>query len=206
GKGTKKVAAVSASGLRTLSAALNQPIYWAGPVPGNTYELTQTSDGRTFVRYLPQGATVGTSKALLTVGTYPVADAFASTRKVAQRSDSVRVPIGGHGVAFYARGNPTNIYLAFPGSGYQIEVYDPSAARARQLVVSGQVTPVKGSGTPTEASVARLKALAGSLGHPIYWAGEQSATTYEPTQTSDDRVYIRYLPQGEQVGTTTPFL
>src|SRR5262245_59995447 len=58
GNGTK-VTAVSASGLHTLAKALRQPILWAGPVSGDTYELTQTNDGRIYVRYLLPGTKAG---------------------------------------------------------------------------------------------------------------------------------------------------
>jgi hypothetical protein len=34
---------------------VKHPVYWAGPRPSYTYELTRTSDGRIFVRYLPTG-------------------------------------------------------------------------------------------------------------------------------------------------------
>ena len=50
------------------------------------------------------------------------------------------------------------------------------------------------------ASVQTLKTLATVLGHPIYWAGARSGTTYELTRTADGRIYIRYLPKGVKVG------
>src|SRR5262245_37462302 len=49
-------AIVSAQGLSTLANALGHPIYWAGKQPGMQYELTQTPDGRVYVRYLPKKA------------------------------------------------------------------------------------------------------------------------------------------------------
>ena len=45
-------------------------------------------------------------------------------------------------IAVYSKSRPTNIYLAYPGSDVQIEVYDPSPAQARSLVASGRVVPV----------------------------------------------------------------
>ena len=50
-------------------------------------------------------------------------------------------PPGG-GIGVYSSSQPTNVYVAYPGSNLQIEVFDPSAKRAQQLVASGQVTPV----------------------------------------------------------------
>ncbi len=34
-------------------------------------------------------------------------------------------------------------HVAYPTSNLQIEVYDPSSGRARQLVTSGQIAPVR---------------------------------------------------------------
>src|SRR6266511_3847988 len=46
------------------------------------------------------------------------------------------------------------------------------------------------------ASVADLRALPKSVGHPIYWAGRKPGQTYELTQTSSGNIYIRYLTAG----------
>jgi hypothetical protein len=50
-------------------------------------------------------------------------------------------------------------------------------------------------------SLGQLNAVASGIPHPVYWAGTQSASTYELTRTGDGRVYIRYLPRGTKVGT-----
>ena len=42
-----------------------------------------------------------------------------------------------------SRTRPTSVYLAYPGSRVQVEVFDPSAREARRLVASGQVQPVR---------------------------------------------------------------
>jgi hypothetical protein len=209
---TTKVVPISPRGLVTLSAALKQPIYWAGPEPGDTYELTQVSNGKVYIRYLPRGVKLGANKALLTVGTYPLADAFAVTQQVAGRIDSVRVRVAGGGVAFYGKSSPTNVYLAYPGSDFQVEVFDPSATRARELVASGRVAQVKPSATAPPAAFARavsltaLKAFAHSPDHPLFWAGTQAGSRYELTQTPSGQIFIRYLPQGTRVGSDKPFL
>src|SRR6185437_2379152 len=97
--------AASEDRLRQLAGQEGHDIYWVGPEANTTYELTRTSAGRIFVRYLPKG-----------------------------------VPNGG--IAVYSSSQPTNVYVAYPGSNLQIEVFDPSAERAQRLVTSGQVEPV----------------------------------------------------------------
>jgi hypothetical protein len=129
--------------LRALSVDIGRPIYWVGPVANTTYELRRTSQDQIYVRYLPQGVPVGTGRASYTiVGTYPVQDAHGVLEELASKSgeSSFTAPRGG--LAVYSTSRPTNVYLAFPGSNEQIEVYDPSAAHARELITSGQVTPV----------------------------------------------------------------
>ena len=72
-----------------------------------------------------------------------LANAYAATQRIAQRQDSAQVPVTGGGIAFYARSAPSSVYLAFPGSNVQIEVYDPSPAAARRLVTSGKIVPLR---------------------------------------------------------------
>jgi hypothetical protein len=50
------------------------------------------------------------------------------------------------------------------------------------------------------ASVQTLKTVPALVGHPVYWAGPKAGTTYELTRTSEDRIFIRYLPKGVKVG------
>jgi hypothetical protein len=205
--------AVSQGGLETI-ARLGHPIYWAGPKPGVTYELTQTPDGRVYVRYLPSGTQVGSPKIYLTVATYPLAGAYAATKRVALQQGSVRLPVGDGGIAFYHRRLPTNVYVAYPASNYQIEVFDPSPAQAHALVTSGSIglVPAAASGPVVTKSAAiavtptTLARLAAKLGRPVYWAGKEPGKTYELTQTPDGRIYVRYLPAGVPVGVSRPYL
>lgn len=221
-QGTTGATAVSPDGLKTIGSTLGQPIYWAGPEDGVTYELTHTPDGRIYVRYLPKGVPVGAQTPYLTIGTYPVANAFATVRRIANKSTSVKIPIGNGGVAFYSTDRPGSVYEAFPGSNFQIEVYSPSASRAHELVARGAILPVPGTGstattstaaattTPRNGAVAAtpdmLNAVATVLGRPVYWAGSKSGVTYELTQTPDGRVYVRYLPKGVEVGSSQAYL
>jgi hypothetical protein len=129
--------------LRELSVEAGRPIYWLGPQDGGTYELTRTPNDRIFVRYLPTGAPVGTTKAKYPlVGTYPVDNAYDVLKELATTSGESSFTAPKNGFAVYSTEHPTNIYLAYPGSDVQIEVFDPSAERARELVASGHVVPV----------------------------------------------------------------
>jgi hypothetical protein len=195
--------------LDAFASNVGHPIYWAGSQPSYRYELSRTKDGRVYIRYLPPGVELGDPHPrYLTIGTYPQKNAFATLRATAKKQGVQTIRLRGGGLAFQYKGRPTSVYLAYPGSQYQIEVFDPSASLALQLVKSGQVKPAGAPPrTPTgskAASVQQLKALAVTLAHPIYWAGAQPGDTYELTRTSNGSVYVRYLPAGVRVGDPKP--
>jgi hypothetical protein len=201
--------AASIRSLNALASSVRHPVYWAGSQPRFTYELSRTKDGRIYIRYLPPGVKLGDRRPnYLTVGTYPQRNAFATLRATAKKQQSPTIRLAGSGLAFQDKNRPTSVYLAYPGLAYQIEVFDPSPGRARELVASGQIKPM---GAPPRtpagsaaASIQELKALAVKLGHPIYWAGGQPNDTYELTRTKDGSVYVRYLSQGTSVGDPRP--
>jgi hypothetical protein len=41
------------------------------------------------------------------------------------------------------KNHPASVYVAFPNVNLQVEVYDPAEGRARQLVTSDKITPVR---------------------------------------------------------------
>jgi hypothetical protein len=143
---------ISLQGLTTLGGALTQPIYWAGSRAGQQYELTKATDGRVWIRYLPAGAKIGEQNTpYLTIGTYPVPNAFAATLAVAK--SGVRIPVGKGAIAFYSSTRRTSVYIAYKGSDYQIEVFAPSAKAAHTLVASHKVQVIPGStGASTRVS------------------------------------------------------
>lgn len=133
---------ISLAALRARAAAIEQPVYWAGRLPGRTFELTE-SPGRIYVRYLPKGAEVGATKPYLTVATYRHPNAFAATTAVAGREGAVRIAVGSRAIAFFSRSKPTSVYLAYRGSPYQVEVFHPVARIAHNLVSSRRVRPIR---------------------------------------------------------------
>jgi hypothetical protein len=129
--------------LQALPGEVGHAVYWAGLRPGYTYELTEVK-GNIFIRYLPPGVQVGDPRPdYLTIGTYPAARSYgALTRQGSKRGNGSRRAAGG-GIAVWGDGRPQSVYVAYPRSGIQIEVYDPSAKRARRLATSGAVEPIR---------------------------------------------------------------
>jgi hypothetical protein len=133
---------LTASALRSLAGAGATPIYWAGPQPGARLELSTEPGGRAYLRYLTAGAGTGAPSAdFLTIGTYPVPDPVAALRRLARPAGATlrRAPHGD--LALIDPGRPTSVYLAHPGSAYEVEVYDPSPRRALAVALSGAVVP-----------------------------------------------------------------
>jgi hypothetical protein len=139
--GGKTLEVVGASDLLRALAGVGYPVYWAGLRADVEYEVTRFEDGRTFIRYLPEGEEPGTKHPYLTIGSYARPNAVSSVKALGNDGGlALRLP--GGGVGFAEGVKATSVYLAFPGVGTQIEVYDPQPGQALQLVRSSVISPV----------------------------------------------------------------
>jgi hypothetical protein len=137
-------ALVSQAQLERLASSTDHPVYWAGPKSGYSYELTRTANGRIYVRYLPQGVKAGDPRpGFLVVGTYAQRGSYAYLKRAAKQGDSVSLALDNNGLAVYSSARPTSVYFTYPRAKYQVEVYDPSADRARRLVLGGKILPIR---------------------------------------------------------------
>ncbi|MDQ3631445.1 MAG: hypothetical protein M3417_09330 [Actinomycetota bacterium] len=137
-------AATTPERLATLARERKRPIYWVGPARGQTYELTETPDGSLYLRYLDAGAKVGDPRPnFLTVGTYPQSDALETVTQASERPGAQVEKLENEGLAVANRSRPNSWYLAYPDSDELVEVFSPRAGRARELVRSGRVVPVR---------------------------------------------------------------
>lgn len=127
-----------------LAGSLEYPIYWAGPQPNRTFELTRTSSGRIYIRYLPPGVEPGDpNPRYLTVGTYPQANGYAAVRAASRRPNAISRQAAGGALIVSNRTRPRSAYFSFPGARFQVEVFDPTPGRARQLTLAGRITRVR---------------------------------------------------------------
>ncbi len=134
---------VSPDSLRQTSSEAATPIYWAGEQDGTELELSQPDEDRTYVRYLTDDAAAGDERAdFLTVSTYAQPNAVAVLRRQSERSGGTIGHAPGNATVYYDQANPRSVYLAYPGSSVEVEVYDPSFERALRLVDSGQIVAV----------------------------------------------------------------
>jgi hypothetical protein len=132
--------ALSSAGLHTIARAVAQRIYWAGPARGHLYELTRTSTGYVYIRYLPHGVKAGApGKKYLVIGTYPYQGAYTALRA----STGKKHPVAhSQGIAVIDPKHATNVRVAYPGVNYEIEVYDPYPRVAYGVATSGVLAPV----------------------------------------------------------------
>lgn len=135
---------VSQAQLEQLASSVDHPVYWAGPKDGFSYELTQTADARTFIRYLPRGVKAGDRRPdFLVVGTYSQPSSFVELKRAAKREGSVSVKIDNGGLVVFNSKKPTSVYFGYPDAKYQVEVFAPSGETARSLVLAGNIKPLK---------------------------------------------------------------
>lgn len=126
-----------------LALELGHPIYWAGEPEEGSLELTAAEDGSVYLRYLTEGAGPGDQRQIfLTVGTYPVVDAQNALRSTA-RENGVDLDRLEDGALLLP--NPSSsgsVYLAYPESDIEIEVYHPVPGKALELIRSGAIEAV----------------------------------------------------------------
>jgi hypothetical protein len=135
--------AVSAQGLRQLAQSVDHPVYWAGERPGKEYELTISDQGNIFVRYLDPNTPIGSrSVTSLTIGTYPVDNAYEALHGIAKKPGAKTGSTPDGGFVVTNEGTPQSVYVAYPDSDHEIEVYDPDPKTAFSLATSGAVVPI----------------------------------------------------------------
>ena len=143
GPAAQPASIVTRTQLERVAAQVDHPVYWAGPLPGYTYELTTTSNGRIYVRYLPERVNAGDPRPnFLVVGTYAQKGSFEALKRAAKTGGGVTIGIDNGGIALFSSQAPTSVYFTYPDANYQVEVYNPVGDHARKLVLGGRVTPI----------------------------------------------------------------
>lgn len=129
---------VSPAQLVEVAADLDHPVYWAGRMRGARLTLVEFDQG-VQVRYERPGETAVES---LTVGSYPLTDPEQVVEERAQQGAIVRAGADGRRVVSDPR-RPSSVFFADSSGEVEVEVYDPSPARALGLATGDQVRPVE---------------------------------------------------------------
>ncbi len=136
--------AVTATQLSEFAAERGKPVYWLGERRDDTYELTDSTSGPVYIRYLTGGAEAGDERAkFITVATYPTDNGVAALRKAAGEQSGAKLAKTDDGaVLLIDPSSPDNAHLAYRGANLQIEVYSPVPGEALRLAARGDVQPV----------------------------------------------------------------
>ena len=130
--------------LRQIVSELGKTIYWAGPMTNAKYTLSVT-DTASFVRYLPDGE--GASDAglnYLIIATYEINAAYEAVQTAGNEQDGISISNSDGAAIYYNKNAPNNVYLAYPNTNFQLEIFDPSADRALQIATgAGLLQPIR---------------------------------------------------------------
>ncbi len=139
-----KPALLTAAVLTGVTGAVGHDVYGVAAAAGTRPEVTRSSTGDVWVRYLSGDAKLGDQRAdYLTVGTYPRTDALAAAKAAAEGTKSRSAALPDGGIMLWSLERPESVYAASPGSDLLVEVYSPDPARARALVSGGAVAPLR---------------------------------------------------------------
>lgn len=142
GSGSGEPEVVTVDALLETAEGRETALYWAGLPKDAELELSEPESGRTYLRYLTEGAEAGDPRPFLTVGTYDLDEAAAALRRQGNEPDGVLASTPDDGVVYFNRSEPESVYLAYPGEDVQVEVFAPDFQEALELVTSGEITPV----------------------------------------------------------------
>lgn len=134
---------VSVKALRAATGAQGTPVYWAGASAGSKLELSQPAPDRTYVRYLTGNVEAGDPRPFLTVGSYRFENPTEALHNRGSEPGGVVASAPGNGVVYFDRTNPKSVYLAFPNTEVEVEVFAPEFKEALQLVTDGRIVPVE---------------------------------------------------------------
>ena len=137
---------VTPAGLRFEARTLARQIYWAGQQRGARLEFTEERNGALFVRYLTHNAPRGIKGAnYLIVASYKFPNAYNSLKKLAKTNGVSLLSTPDGGIVYVRPHFQKSVLMAWPKLNLEVEVYDPSPIRARQIATSGDVKPISKS-------------------------------------------------------------
>lgn len=119
--------------------------YWAGPQEGANFSLTVTADKQVFIKYLPGGKGLSDANpSYRIIATYPEPAAFDITRAAGTKSNAVAFVNNDGAAVYYDKAKANNIYLAYSGINYSVEIFDPNADTALTLAtIPGSITKIE---------------------------------------------------------------
>jgi hypothetical protein len=136
--------ALTESQLITAVRDAKATIYWVGPQGDTRYLLTIDKTGSGIIRYIPiSGAVSSATTITRTVATYSANGAYEKSVSVSTKVGTSTFQNADKSLVFYKNADTNDVFMAFPGKNFQVEIFDPVAGQALSLaVLAGQVRPV----------------------------------------------------------------
>jgi hypothetical protein len=137
--------AMTEAQLREVVAKNKLTAYWAGPETNALYSLVANSNGQVFVRYLPDGQGLSdTAAKYRVIASYPQANAYSVTQAAGNQANAISFINADGAQVFYSKNYATNVYLAYPESSSEVEIFDPGSGVALGLATtSGKIIQIK---------------------------------------------------------------
>jgi hypothetical protein len=131
--------------LREVVAKNKLTAYWSGPDANALYSLVANSNGQVFVRYLPDGQGLSdTAAKYRVIASYPQANAYSVTQAAGNQANAISFINADGAQVFYSKSYATNVYLAYPESSSEVEIFDPGNGVALGLATtSGKIIQIK---------------------------------------------------------------
>jgi hypothetical protein len=129
--------ALSEAELAKLISDAQVSAYWIGPEANAKYALTITADNQVFVKYLPNGDGLGDlAPKYKVIATYPEAAAYDITRAAGTQATAVAFINADGAAIYYSKDRDTNVYVAYSGIPFEIEIFDPKSEIALELATT----------------------------------------------------------------------
>ena len=116
---------VSKEDLLSATKDVGFPVYWNGEMKDTKIELTVLSEGKVYVRYLPNDVAVGAGEPYFTVASYYDPEAFGKVQSLGSTTGSKFIRYSGGAIAASASEEEQNIYFAFDLNPVLYNIYSP---------------------------------------------------------------------------------
>ena len=129
--------ALSESELKSVVKQIGQKVYWVGPMSGAKYTINAQNFNSIYVRYLAGGKGISDqTPKYRVIATYKEANGYNSTLSAGNQADGLSFTNPNGSAIYYNKQVPTNVYVAFKGKPFQIEIFDPNAKISLDLAKS----------------------------------------------------------------------
>jgi len=137
--------ALTEAQLREVVAKNKLTAYWSGPETNALYSLIANSNGQVFVRYLNDGQGLSdTAPKYRVIASYPQVNAYSVTQAAGNQANAISFINADGAQVFYSKSYASNVYLAYPESAFEVEIFDPGNGVALGLATtSGKIVQIK---------------------------------------------------------------